>query len=182
MSPTISYRERSRLSSHSMHSSTLSTTENISINQQPISPPYYHDTMQTFDNNNVIDIAQISRQSPDVPSTSNSFNLDNSNNNFSPNVSSASEIHVESPQNVTIVQQAKFQPYKEVTKPFEMSDFYKYSTKYRQKATTMQQEHNSPKLPPKNSIHQLKNPNRHIHPMNVNAAAEQITPTYSINQ
>lgn len=123
----------------------------------------------------------MNRQSPDVPSTSNSFNLDNSNNNFSPNVS-ASEIHVESPKNVTIVQQAKFQPYKEVTKPFEMSDFYKYSTKFRQKATSSQHEHNSPKLPPKNSIHQLRNSNRHIHPMNINAAVEQITPTYSINQ
>ncbi|GAB0087770.1 hypothetical protein DMENIID0001_021160 [Sergentomyia squamirostris] len=45
----------------------------------------------------------------------------------------ASEIRIESPKNVTVVQQAKFLPYKEVTKPFEMSDFYKYSTKFRQK-------------------------------------------------
>ncbi|XP_075162398.1 stepping stone [Haematobia irritans] len=43
------------------------------------------------------------------------------------------DIRVESPKNVTVVQPATFQPYKEVTKPFEMSDFYKYSTKYRQK-------------------------------------------------
>lgn len=43
------------------------------------------------------------------------------------------EIRIESPKNVTVVQQAKFMPYKEVTKPFEMSDFYKYSTKFRQK-------------------------------------------------
>lgn len=42
------------------------------------------------------------------------------------------EIQVESPKNMTVVQQAKFQPYKEETKPFEMSDFYKYSTKFRQ--------------------------------------------------
>lgn len=34
---------------------------------------------------------------------------------------------------MTVVQQAKFRPYKEVSKPFEMSDFYKYSTKFRQK-------------------------------------------------
>ncbi|XP_058452238.1 alpha-protein kinase 1 [Malaya genurostris] len=43
------------------------------------------------------------------------------------------DIQTESPKNVTVVQQGKIQPYKEVTKPFEMSDFYKYSTKYRQK-------------------------------------------------
>lgn len=43
------------------------------------------------------------------------------------------DIRIESPVNMTIVQPATFQPYKEVTKPFEMSDFYKYSTKFRQK-------------------------------------------------
>ncbi|XP_017040322.1 putative uncharacterized protein DDB_G0271606 [Drosophila ficusphila] len=43
------------------------------------------------------------------------------------------EIRIESPKNMTVVQQATFQPYKEVTKPFEMSDFYKYSTKFKQK-------------------------------------------------
>ncbi|XP_071642544.1 uncharacterized protein Sstn [Temnothorax longispinosus] len=38
-----------------------------------------------------------------------------------------------SPQNCTVVQPGKYQPYREVTKPFEMSDFYKYSTKYRKR-------------------------------------------------
>ncbi len=42
-------------------------------------------------------------------------------------------IEIESPKNMTVVQPAKFQPYKEESKPFEMSDFYKYSTKFRQK-------------------------------------------------
>ncbi|XP_050528698.1 uncharacterized protein LOC126898558 [Daktulosphaira vitifoliae] len=37
----------------------------------------------------------------------------------------------ESPKNHTVVQVGKWQPYREVTKPFEMSDFYKYSTRYR---------------------------------------------------
>lgn len=36
-------------------------------------------------------------------------------------------------KNCTIVQAGKYQPYREVTKPFEMSDFYKYSTKYRKR-------------------------------------------------
>lgn len=37
----------------------------------------------------------------------------------------------ESPKNHTVVEIGKWQPYREVTKPFEMSDFYKYSTKFR---------------------------------------------------
>ncbi|KAI9581493.1 hypothetical protein GQX74_012818 [Glossina fuscipes] len=70
-------------------------------------------------------------------------NTNNNNgqlNNTTANVSSSvtgntlsPDIRIESPKNVTIVQPATFQPYKEVTKPFEMSDFYKYSTKFRQK-------------------------------------------------
>ncbi|XP_037936123.1 bromodomain-containing protein DDB_G0280777 [Teleopsis dalmanni] len=43
------------------------------------------------------------------------------------------DIRRDSPTTVIVVQQATYQPYKEVTKPFEMSDFYKYSTKFRQK-------------------------------------------------
>ncbi|XP_062547982.1 putative uncharacterized protein DDB_G0268364 isoform X3 [Armigeres subalbatus] len=61
------------------------------------------------------------------------------------------DIQTESPKNVTVVQQGKIQPYKEVTKPFEMSDFYKYSTKYRQKQQMQhqqQQQHQQyPQLP-----------------------------------
>lgn len=40
----------------------------------------------------------------------------------------------ESPKNHTVVQAGKWQPYREVTKPFEMADFYKYSTKFRNKS------------------------------------------------
>lgn len=43
-----------------------------------------------------------------------------------------------SPQNCrTVVQAGKYQPYREVTKPFEMSDFYKYSTKFRKRSETI---------------------------------------------
>ncbi|XP_021702796.1 dendritic arbor reduction protein 1 isoform X2 [Aedes aegypti] len=56
-------------------------------------------------------------------------------------IHSTPDIQTESPKNVTVVQQGKIQPYKEVTKPFEMSDFYKYSTKYRQKQQQQQQQH-----------------------------------------
>lgn len=127
--------------------------------KQPLSPPYYHNSShsQLINNQSVSAL-----QSPEVPSSvaANSF-LENSSSSFTTNVSSA-DIHVESPKNVTIVQPAKFQPYKEVTKPFEMSDFYKYSTKFRQKtASTVPMgnlENQSPQLPPKNVNHQ-----HHVH-------------------
>ncbi|XP_055385525.1 probable serine/threonine-protein kinase DDB_G0282963 [Condylostylus longicornis] len=48
-------------------------------------------------------------------------------------MSTSPDLRMESPKNVTVVQEATFMPYKEVSKPFEMSDFYKYSTKFRQK-------------------------------------------------
>lgn len=37
------------------------------------------------------------------------------------------------PKNCTVVQAGQYKPYREVTKPFEMEDFYKYSTKFREK-------------------------------------------------
>ncbi|CAK1545452.1 unnamed protein product [Leptosia nina] len=50
----------------------------------------------------------------------------------SPPVLSPSAISLESPKNMTVIEQGKCIPYREETKPFEMSDFYKYSTKFRQ--------------------------------------------------
>ncbi|XP_058791570.1 uncharacterized protein LOC131664465 isoform X2 [Phymastichus coffea] len=49
-------------------------------------------------------------------------------------------IPLNSPTNHTVVQPGKYQPYREVTKPFEMSDFYKYSTKYRKRAESNEQQ------------------------------------------
>ncbi|XP_068142662.1 probable serine/threonine-protein kinase cdc7 [Drosophila tropicalis] len=92
---------------------------------------------------------------PPVNNNNNNNNSNNNNNNnnngpgavalspvqtalVSPPLAAATavlspDIRIESPKNMTVVQQATFQPYKEVTKPFEMSDFYKYSTKFKQK-------------------------------------------------
>ncbi|XP_050355111.1 uncharacterized protein LOC126776554 [Nymphalis io] len=50
----------------------------------------------------------------------------------SPPVLSPSAVSLESPKNMTVIEQGKCIPYREETKPFEMSDFYKYSTKFRQ--------------------------------------------------
>lgn len=249
VSPPIYYRDKSRLSSHSMHSpsrnvntignsntltalqtpqilnnlskvlstsaNALSGIDNIMRNQPqpPASPSYYQNTLiktvPSFDNNTILNVpttvaASKLIQSSDVPSpttpsptmaatpANNSF-LEiggNASNCYSPNMSSA-EIQVESPKNVTIVQPAKFQPYKEVTKPFEMSDFYKYSTKFRQKTASanilMQSETNSPQLPPKNAMHQMKSPHqRHLHsiPLSGGNMTEHNTSAtaYSVNQ
>ncbi|KAG5677545.1 hypothetical protein PVAND_007297 [Polypedilum vanderplanki] len=43
-----------------------------------------------------------------------------------------SPIQIESPINVTIIQEGSWKPYKEEVKSYEISDFYKYSEKYRQ--------------------------------------------------
>ncbi|GBP21508.1 hypothetical protein EVAR_12109_1 [Eumeta japonica] len=51
---------------------------------------------------------------------------------ISPPVLSTSGVSLESPKNLTIIEQGKYIPYREETKPFEMADFYKYSTKFRQ--------------------------------------------------
>lgn len=158
----------------------LTTTESIPMNKQPISPPYYHTAGQnppTFDTNQN---AQLKYQASEVPAIS-SPNGEHSVN-YATNVP-ASEIHVESPKNVTVVQQAKFQPYKEVTKPFEMADFYKYSTKFRQKpapTNLIQCESSSPQLPPKNAMHHMKNPHRPM--QSIPLSSEPSHPAYSINQ
>lgn len=154
--------------------------------QQQLSPPYYHTNASgkapaplpiTSSSSNAIHDTPLRRTASSVSSnraeynlTSNDINptsptsvhateISNYANLASPSANNTSDIHIESPQNMTIVQQAKFQPYKEVTKPFEMSDFYKYSTKFRQKnpatgtiTTTASPavEQSSPQLPPKN--------------------------------
>lgn len=53
-----------------------------------------------------------------------------------PSALAPTDIRIESPKNITIVKPATFRPYQEETKPFEMSDFYKYSTKFRQKESS----------------------------------------------
>lgn len=214
--PSAYYRDKTRLSSHSMHSPSrnplsASNTSNVytthqpppplilantpktlgttatgeivpSMAKQPLSPPYYHNAGQplpTFDTNQNVQ-QQFQSSEPSTPTN------EHPNATYAANAS-MSGIHVESPKNMTVVQQAKFQPYKEVSKPFEMSDFYKYSTKFRQKTAStnlIQCESSSPKLPPKNAMHQMKGVHRPIHsmPLNVNAMAEPSSAAYSMHQ
>jgi hypothetical protein len=46
----------------------------------------------------------------------------------------------ESPKNVTIIQEGSWKPYKEEIKSYEISDFYKYSQKYRQQQQQQQKQ------------------------------------------
>lgn len=157
----------------------IDITKSISnqlVTQQPLSPPYYHVQIikppPTFQRSSEIPSAfspppsRHNESSPQVRRTASS--VSRLTHNASP------EIHVESPKNMTVVQQAKFQPYKEVTKPFEMSDFYKYSTKFRQKTASVvpaHEQNSSPQLPPKNLT------NKHMH-----TASLAPTPTiYSVH-
>jgi hypothetical protein len=55
---------------------------------------------------------------------------------------SPAAIQVESPLNVTIIQEGSWKPYKEEVKSYEISDFYKYSEKYRQQQQ-QQKQHQS---------------------------------------
>lgn len=57
-----------------------------------------------------------------------------------------------SPDICTIVQAGKYQPYREVTKPFEMSDFYKYSTKYRKRNETATTTNNQTSVVPLSNV------------------------------
>lgn len=60
-------------------------------------------------------------------------------NNVIPQMQSALPIQVESPKNVTIIQEGSWKPYKEEIKSYEISDFYKYSQKYRLQQQQQQQ-------------------------------------------
>ena len=60
-------------------------------------------------------------------------------NNIIPHMHHAPPLQVESPKNVTIIQEGSWKPYKEEIKSYEISDFYKYSQKYRQQQQQQKQ-------------------------------------------
>ena len=57
--------------------------------------------------------------------------------------SPAMVVPYESPKNMEIISPGKWEPYREISKPFETSDIYKYSAKYRQQQQQQQQQHHS---------------------------------------
>lgn len=68
-------------------------------------------------------------------------NRDIENNNIIPHMHHMSpSMQVESPKNVTIISEGSWKPYKEEIKSYEISDFYKYSQKYRQQQQQQQKQ------------------------------------------
>lgn len=51
-----------------------------------------------------------------------------------PDNSAFVNVPYETPQNQVIITQGQFQPYREITKPYELADYYKYSTKVRKQS------------------------------------------------
>lgn len=134
----LSHREKNKLSSQSM---LLPNRSNIIPHHLPPHHQEYHHSPQYMpalppkptDNltpqfspnqhNNILAQKDIFHSMQCVPSQ------------LSPSSNKQSEVKdilIESPKNVHVIQHAKIRPYKEISKPFEMADFYKYSTKYRQ--------------------------------------------------
>ena len=74
-------------------------------------------------------------------------------------------IPLNSPTNHTVIQPGKFQPYREETKPFEMSDFYKYSTKFRKKPE-IQEPRNEHLHQPSSSFNEVDHLNNQPHHLN----------------
>lgn len=86
-----------------------------------------------------LEIPAESNPSPRLPETNTEFFNSSINN-----------------QNFTVVQAGQCKPYHEETKPFEMSDFYKYSTKFKK---TTQQESTRPNLEPRNPRYEKSDQN-----------------------
>lgn len=76
-------------------------------------------------------------------------------------------VPLESPKNCTVVESGKWFPYREVSKPFEMSDFYKYSTKYRQNTTQRSGLSPSHYPPPQEEVRTYNSPEQwhQAHPL-----------------
>ncbi|KAI5699629.1 hypothetical protein M8J75_006020 [Diaphorina citri] len=112
-------------SNHNDMSYPVSTMSNHNVDM-----PY---PVSTISNHNVVD----SMSAYPVSTMSNNLNVvDNMTYQSQPPPPPSQQSPVvpyESPKNQTVVQVGKFQPYREISKPFEMSDFYKYSTKFRRK-------------------------------------------------
>lgn len=104
---------------HAIHTAHLSSSSNNNNNPQATSTLYLNN------NNNHSHQQPAALSAIDAPTATKPTLASPSQS------SSAHQIRIESPKNMHVVQPAIFQPYKEVSKPFEMSDFYKYSTKFR---------------------------------------------------
>lgn len=143
LSPTMQNNTQSQCLPKSEYLRRATSSVSANSTSAPISPNRNHNNnYNSSSNNNYINSNINTNNNNNNKGNANNTMLarspqfsSNYNNLLSPNYSGNNNdsiaIRMESPKNLTVIQQAKFQPYKEVSKPFEMSDFYKYSTKFR---------------------------------------------------
>lgn len=123
----------------------------------PLKPEngYYLNPMANVNSNNIKNLT-IDTQAPNLPPKSKLRHTDStrstmSHRDFENNIVNSMNspitqqlhspiVQVESPLNVTIIQEGSWKPYKEEVKSYEISDFYKYSEKYRQQKQQQQQQ------------------------------------------
>jgi hypothetical protein len=132
--------------------------------QQQIMAQHYHQQQQQQHNNHLSSNGQHKPESiylnplantnsnsnpPNIPpksklrhteSTRSTISNRDIENNIIPHMHHAPPLQVESPKNVTIIQEGSWKPYKEEIKAYEISDFYKYSQKYRQQQQQQQKQ------------------------------------------
>lgn len=141
-----SNREKNKLSSQSM---LLPNRSNIiPIHYQPVHQEYPSQYIPTLPPKPSENNLQFSPKQNGLAQKDIFHSMQCVPSQLSPsNNTEVKDILIESPKNVHVIQHAKIRPYKEISKPFEMSDFYKYSTKYRQMTAAF----NADKLTPTTS-------------------------------
>lgn len=130
-SPSKSVHHQQMLSPHYHQPSTFQSQSNGHLKVHHASENIYLNPLANTNSNNPPNIPPKSklRYSESTRSTISHRDIEN---NIIPHMHHAPPIQVESPKNVTIIQEGSWKPYKEEIKSYEISDFYKYSQKYRQ--------------------------------------------------
>lgn len=130
-SPSKSVHHQQMLSPHYHQPSTFQSQSNGHLKVHHASENIYLNPLANTNSNNPPNIPPKSklRYSESTRSTISHRDIEN---NIIPHMHHAPPMQVESPKNVTIIQEGSWKPYKEEIKSYEISDFYKYSQKYRQ--------------------------------------------------
>lgn len=110
-----------------------------------VSPDNNFETINSENIERRSDLIKLSRSSSSASTDNRSLAPNPQHQTVISSIRTNSDVPLESPKNHMVVQAGKWQPYREVSKPFEMADFYKYSTKFRKSNT-------------QNSINKLNSP------------------------
>lgn len=163
----VTYRENPHRKTHTpLHCDTSYQYSHSSYHPESLPPPELEKTSIATPggNQNWQNFARAEQNQSPVPSQQN-------NMNFSPNVE------------VNVVSFGHFQPYWEETKPYEISDFYKYSTKHRRQSKQASNMNESQDAEDMNDPSQLQfhSPGQERGPPN-NAAQQSDNAGHQLNQ